>query len=72
MAAPLSVALRALIGFILLVFRWVLPASARKIKFKGMEEREGGDGRDSTLKNICELMPALKSLFWRQKLKVVA
>jgi hypothetical protein len=36
----------------------MLPASARKIKFVGLEERGGGDGRDPALKNTGELMPA--------------
>ena len=36
------------------------------------EEMEGGDGCDSTLKIIGELMPAVKSRCWRKKLKVVA
>jgi hypothetical protein len=35
-------------------------------------EREGGDGRDITQKNISELMPAANSRYWRQNLKVVA
>jgi hypothetical protein len=40
MAAPLCVALRELMGFILLAFRWMLPESGRTRKFKGVEERE--------------------------------
>jgi hypothetical protein len=35
-------------------------------------EREGGDGRDPTPKNMGALMPAVKSCCWRQTLKVVA
>jgi hypothetical protein len=38
----------------------------------GLEEKEGGDGRDPTPKNMVELMPAVKSRCWRKKLKVVA
>jgi hypothetical protein len=41
-----------------LAFRWVLPASTRKKIFKGVEEREGGDGRDPTPKNMGEQIPA--------------
>jgi hypothetical protein len=41
-------------------------------KQKKVRDREGEDGRDPTLKNLSELMPAAKSRFWRQNLKVVA
>jgi organic hydroperoxide reductase OsmC/OhrA len=37
-----------------------------------LEEMEGEDGRGPTLKNMGELMPAVKSRCWRQNLKVVA
>jgi hypothetical protein len=47
LAAPLWVALRALMGFILL---------ASRRKFKGVEERKGGDCRDPTPKNMGKLM----------------
>jgi hypothetical protein len=40
-ATRLRVALRALMGFDLLKFRWVLPASTGTRNFKGGEEREG-------------------------------
>jgi len=56
-------------GFILLAFEWVLPASASTRKFKGGTE---GGGRDRILKNMSELMPAVKSRCWRQNLEVVA
>jgi hypothetical protein len=48
-------------GFILLVFRLMLLAFARIRKFKAVEEREGGDGRDPTPKKMVELVPAEKS-----------
>jgi hypothetical protein len=35
-------------------------------------EKEGGDGRNPTLKNVGVMMPAAKFRFWRQNLKVVA
>jgi hypothetical protein len=44
----------------------MLPASARTRKFKG-GEREGGDGRDPTLKNLGELMPAVASRYWNKE-----
>jgi hypothetical protein len=49
----------------------VLPASARRIK-KGLEERKGEDGRNPTLRNMGELIPAKKSRCWRQNLKMAA
>jgi len=64
--------LRALLGFILLAVNWMPPASSRKITFKGRRERKGGDGRDPTLKNMSELMPAEMSRCWRQNLRLVA
>ena len=53
-AERLRIALRALMSFILLEFWLMLLASARTRKFK--EEREVGDGRDPTLKNMGALM----------------
>jgi len=41
-----------------LKLRWVLPVSAETRKFKGWKEMKGGNGRDPTLKNMSELMPA--------------
>jgi hypothetical protein len=61
-----------MMGFTLLKFRWMLPASSRAKIFKG-KEREGGDDRNPTPMNMGELMPAVKSrCCWRQNLKVVA
>jgi organic hydroperoxide reductase OsmC/OhrA len=55
-------------SFILLEFWLMLLASARTRKFQG----KAGDGRDFTLNNTSELMPAAKSRCWGQNLEVVA
>jgi hypothetical protein len=39
---------------------------------RGVEDREGGDGRDPTPKNMGELVPAVKSRCWQQNFKLVA
>jgi hypothetical protein len=57
-------------GFILLAFRCC--QHAQEQENKSVVKREGGNGRDPTLKNIGELMPAVKSRCWRENLKVVA
>ena len=59
LAAPLWVALGALMGFILLAFRCC--QHAQEQENKSVVKREGGNGRDPILKNIGELMPAVKS-----------
>ena len=61
LAAPLWVPLRALMG-----------QHLQKQENKGVDVREGEGGRDSTLKNMGELVPATKSRYRRQTLKVVA
>jgi hypothetical protein len=46
--------------------------SSRTIIFKEVKEREGGDGRDPSLKIMDALVPAVNSRCWPQTLKVFA